>query len=234
MKPESCNQTRTHLLETACKLFAEHGYDAVSTRMIAEAANVNLGGIHYHFGSKESLYIEAFRLASDAAGSRKTEDIIREEPDLLLTPEGQAEIIRRKVFDYFKRYLLLDEDWKRRLIMREIYQHSAAHQKLVDFIFKPESDDMLRFFQRIRPDKSFVEAYVWALFLSTQGSFYLLARPALKQSHDSHFVQSTLPRELARTCTKVMIQMLDLPVPKNLDELILDENEFPSESQKPL
>ncbi|RYY95506.1 MAG: TetR/AcrR family transcriptional regulator, partial [Comamonadaceae bacterium] len=32
-----------------------------STRMVASAARVNLGGLHYHFESKEALYLEVFR-----------------------------------------------------------------------------------------------------------------------------------------------------------------------------
>ena len=46
------------LLEAAGRLFTENGYDAVSTRELAEAAGVNLGAIQYHFGSKAKLFVE--------------------------------------------------------------------------------------------------------------------------------------------------------------------------------
>lgn len=48
--------TRTAVLAAARKLFAEHGFDATSTRAITRAAGANLGAIPYHFGSKNALY----------------------------------------------------------------------------------------------------------------------------------------------------------------------------------
>jgi AcrR family transcriptional regulator len=47
---------RQTLLETAARLFAEHGFEAVSTRMLAKEAAVNIAMIAYYFGSKEKLY----------------------------------------------------------------------------------------------------------------------------------------------------------------------------------
>ena len=52
---------RSHLLDVAEELFAQHGYVATSTRMIARAANMNLGNLHYYFKSKEGLYEEVFQ-----------------------------------------------------------------------------------------------------------------------------------------------------------------------------
>jgi AcrR family transcriptional regulator len=48
--------TRRRLIETAIEVFATHGYDGTSTRLLAERAGVNLPAIQYHFGSKEGLY----------------------------------------------------------------------------------------------------------------------------------------------------------------------------------
>ena len=50
--------SRDALLDVACRLFTAKGYAAVSTRDIAEAAEVNLGSIQYHFGSKAKLFVE--------------------------------------------------------------------------------------------------------------------------------------------------------------------------------
>ena len=49
-------ETRRRILGTALEMFAEHGYDATSTRLLAERAGVNLPAIPYYFGSKEGLY----------------------------------------------------------------------------------------------------------------------------------------------------------------------------------
>ncbi len=47
--------TRAALIEAGLKLFGTHGYDAVSTRQIADAAEANIGSIAYHFGGKPGL-----------------------------------------------------------------------------------------------------------------------------------------------------------------------------------
>ncbi len=52
--------TRTRLLDTAERLFGEHGFNGVGLRTISEDAEVNLGAATYHFGTKENLYKEAF------------------------------------------------------------------------------------------------------------------------------------------------------------------------------
>ena len=49
------NETGKKILAAAETLFLEKGYNAVTTREIAAAAEVNLGLIPYYFGSKEAL-----------------------------------------------------------------------------------------------------------------------------------------------------------------------------------
>jgi AcrR family transcriptional regulator len=50
------NPTREKLLAVAERHFAEHGYDAASVRRIMAEAGVDTGAVHYHFGSKQSLF----------------------------------------------------------------------------------------------------------------------------------------------------------------------------------
>ncbi len=49
-------EVRQQLLAAARGLFAKQGFDAVSIRAVAEAAQVNPAMIHYYFGSKQGLY----------------------------------------------------------------------------------------------------------------------------------------------------------------------------------
>jgi len=57
----SAADARTHLLDVAEELFAQHGFVATSTRMVAGVANINLGSLHYYFSSKEALYLAVFQ-----------------------------------------------------------------------------------------------------------------------------------------------------------------------------
>ncbi|MEV0197586.1 helix-turn-helix domain-containing protein [Nonomuraea sp. NPDC050691] len=42
MEPRSREGTRRRILDAACRLFAEHGYDEVTMRMLGAAANANI------------------------------------------------------------------------------------------------------------------------------------------------------------------------------------------------
>ena len=53
---------RQRLLDVAEGLFAEHGWNAVSIRTIAAAADVSLAALNYHFGLKENLLAEIFAI----------------------------------------------------------------------------------------------------------------------------------------------------------------------------
>jgi AcrR family transcriptional regulator len=48
-------ETQGKILDTAERLFGEHGYAGTSLRQIIAEAGVNLAAIHYHFGNKEEL-----------------------------------------------------------------------------------------------------------------------------------------------------------------------------------
>lgn len=52
---------RDRLLKAAERLFAEHGFDGVSVREIATAAEVNSASVAYYFRSKEGLLSEVYR-----------------------------------------------------------------------------------------------------------------------------------------------------------------------------
>ncbi len=57
--------TRLRMLHAALDLFGRHGFDATTTRMLTQAAGVNLGAIPYHFGSKEGLVAALYFCALD-------------------------------------------------------------------------------------------------------------------------------------------------------------------------
>jgi AcrR family transcriptional regulator len=60
-RPDDEERTRDRILRTAERLFAEKGFNEVSVRDIAAAAQVNFALIGYHFGSKEGLLSDVYR-----------------------------------------------------------------------------------------------------------------------------------------------------------------------------
>ena len=48
------DDTYSTLLTTAVRLFGQHGYDGVTTRMLADAAGANVAGINKGYGKGET------------------------------------------------------------------------------------------------------------------------------------------------------------------------------------
>src|SRR5437762_1755255 len=53
--------TPDRLLDAATELFARFGFHGTSIRDIAERAGANVAAGHYHYGSKDGLYLEVLR-----------------------------------------------------------------------------------------------------------------------------------------------------------------------------
>ena len=53
--------SRERILSAATELFAERGYEATSTRTIAERVGLNIATVAYHVGGKPDLYREVVR-----------------------------------------------------------------------------------------------------------------------------------------------------------------------------
>lgn len=208
-------QTRQRILDAACMLFAEHGYDAVTIRAIAERAKSKLGSIYYYFDSKESLYVEVFRQLYDLKNALTYDVLLEKEPMVLDTPDGKAYAIQRIMFDYFRRHVFAPEEWKRKLIVRELFDHSPIFFRLVEEVLKDESEKMTRFYFLLSPNASMVEAYYWSHLPDTQGLYYLMASGAIEQYFDHAFMEE-LGRTIVKRTTCQMISMLGLPVPEML------------------
>ncbi len=58
--------TRERLLEAACAAFADKGFRDATVADICGRADANIAAVNYHFGSKEQLYVEAWRHAHRA------------------------------------------------------------------------------------------------------------------------------------------------------------------------
>ncbi len=80
---------REEILAAADMIFGERGFDAASTREIAEHCGVNKALIHYHFKSKEGLLSEVLhryyeRLGEEVRGALTSEGSPRERLALLV------------------------------------------------------------------------------------------------------------------------------------------------------
>jgi AcrR family transcriptional regulator len=58
MTQQRGEETRSHILDVAGELFAEHGYAATSVADICSRAGVTKGAFYHHFESKQTVFLE--------------------------------------------------------------------------------------------------------------------------------------------------------------------------------
>lgn len=105
---DDANTTQARLLDAAENLFASKGFDQVSIRELAAAADVNVAAVNYHFQSKENLYREV--ITRRYAGQRDRTVAALE--DLLKGSDGTpdlAEVIGIMVRQYLEGTLAAPE-----------------------------------------------------------------------------------------------------------------------------
>lgn len=120
---------KTRLIKVAMELFAEKGFDGITVRDIASAADVSVGLINHHFGSKDGL-----REAVDKYFLRQFEEVLHEQrpQDMLANDvnglnsvaEWTEQWIDRHIDDwnlsksYMRRALLEGNEWGMNLFDR--------------------------------------------------------------------------------------------------------------------
>lgn len=84
---------RDKMLLAALDVFGEHGFAAATTRMVAQAAGMNLGAIPYYFGSKDELYAQAATYLAAHIGQRQLAPLLALREGTLPTQCPRADLI---------------------------------------------------------------------------------------------------------------------------------------------
>ena len=84
----AADHTRLAILSAAERLYADRGFADVTMRDIVTAADVNLGAVNYHFGSKDELIAELFVTRSLVTNRERLKELKAAE----LAGGGRAEI----------------------------------------------------------------------------------------------------------------------------------------------
>jgi AcrR family transcriptional regulator len=76
----SSQETAARILAAARRCLLSDGYASMTTRMVAEAAEVPLSQIHYHFGSKDEMILSLLAAENDQLLERQAEMFGRDLP----------------------------------------------------------------------------------------------------------------------------------------------------------
>lgn len=130
--PKDSEETRARLIEAAGKLFAEKGFNAVTVREIAKAAETHLSALNYHFRSKEELYRAVLRKACALLA-------ITAEDEKRLGSLKPTQALNALITEWIKAYQDPSATgWQSVILTRECGNPSNTFPELLDTYFKPQ------------------------------------------------------------------------------------------------
>lgn len=107
---------RDRIIDVCIQVIAAHGVDGTSLRRVAEAADVPLGSMTYHFSGREELLREAFARFATGVSTRWANR-------LALVPEGDVETAVAVVVTLITTETLVDRD--EHVLTHELYTLAA-------------------------------------------------------------------------------------------------------------
>ncbi|MGO9922469.1 MAG: CerR family C-terminal domain-containing protein [Isosphaeraceae bacterium] len=168
MDSQDC--TRTRLLEAAGEEFACKGFDATRVRAICERAGANVAAVNYHFGDKGQLYVEAV-LHAHRCGVDPSAGALDADRD-------PCDQLRTFVHDFLKHVLAINDpdDWRHRLILRELLHPTAASDVLIHEVIRPKFERLEQIVGRFCPDADERKRHALAFSIIGQCLHYRMAR----------------------------------------------------------
>ncbi|MCD2173761.1 CerR family C-terminal domain-containing protein [Rhizobium sp. C4] len=175
--------TRVALIEAALKLFGAHGYDAVSTRQIADAAEANIGSIAYHFGGKPGLRMACAEFVANRITNFAAPAIATDLP----TDPQVAMAMMDAAIERFARFLVSSRDagTYAAFMLREIMQPGEVVDYIYDTLISRAHMRLCGLFgvaTGLDPESQLVKAAVFSLL--GQVLYFRVARPIVLKRMD--------------------------------------------------
>ncbi len=173
------------ILSAGVRLFAEHGFDGVSMRGVAEAAGVSKANIYHHFSSKEALYLAI--LQSSAA----------ETAELVENLAGGTGSFDERLKEFSKAYQhhLFDRHLSSRLLLREALLGDEQNSKkiadqVVGYVFR-RMISILRAGQEAGILRDDLDPTLCAFLLFGGNVFFFQAQNILRHFPEAQFARET-------------------------------------------
>jgi len=155
---EDRQSTKDRLLDAAERLFADKGFDEVSIRELAAAAEVNVAAVNYHFQGKENLFAEVIRRRFIAQRDRTLAALGA--AGISTSGRLSLEAIIRAIVGPYMHGALASEEGAgvMALIAREMHttggaHHAALFKDMIAPVFAAFSAAMLRARPNLRQDQ---------------------------------------------------------------------------------
>lgn len=129
--------TKQAIISSALYLFGEYGYNAVSTRKIADHSNANIGSIAYHFGGKPGLMRACALYVVEAAEESLGKALLQPAPNDITPEEAREQIVTTVVKLMTPIEHRNDAEQISVFIMRHLVQQSDAFDLLYEQFISP-------------------------------------------------------------------------------------------------
>lgn len=211
---------RVRLLRAAGPVFAEKGYHAATVREICAAAAVNVASVNYHFGDKETLYVETIKLARQLRADRF--------PLPAWSPDTSAEErLRGFIHTLCMRILAVDEvNWNTRLMLREVLEPSGVCSQLVHDHFRPLCELLVGIVRELLPAGA-SDHLCWQTAFSVLGQclYYRVAEQVIEALTDDVLRQEFFqPQQIAEHVTRLSLSAMGArpPLGRDVEEAVGD------------
>lgn len=128
---EAPKSTKARILAAAEEVFAARGFAGASTREIAARAGVNISSLHYHWASKETLYLAVFRNVFDHL-TELLGQAVQGVREAQLDRRQAVDRVMSDLFDYFA-----DRPNVTRLLVRRIVEDGEGDGGLERDVLEP-------------------------------------------------------------------------------------------------
>ena len=163
--------TRENLVKTAMKIFARDGFDAASTRTIADEAGVNQALISYHFRNKRGLYLAVFEFIVKDMNSKMGAPMAALKA-LIADENAGDELINNVLFAFCDNAidLLVQEEMTdvAKLILREQQTPTEAFDIIYDGFMVLVISLISNLIGRLRPDFSGEDLKIKTIIMFSQ------------------------------------------------------------------
>jgi AcrR family transcriptional regulator len=109
---ERSRETRRKILQSARELFAELGFEETTTHLIAERAQMSVGGLYAHFPNKEEIFLTIMEERSEAI-YEVTKSCVKKIREEEMEPDSAIEYIFTTIYEAHTTYGKLNREMHR-------------------------------------------------------------------------------------------------------------------------
>jgi TetR/AcrR family transcriptional regulator, regulator of cefoperazone and chloramphenicol sensitivity len=211
MAAPSARATPDRLLAAAVELFARKGFHGTSIRDIAERAGANVAAGHYHYGSKEGLYLEVLRAQfAEVRGELDRRGISRPAPALRRASRREVvALLEARITTMLELLLGPPPSAHGQLMLREMCDPTAAMPIIVEEFIEPQTREMEQLVARLMPGVGHDTVTQIVFSILGQVLFYRFTMPvALRLRNETKYPRG-FARKTARHIAAFTMHALD-------------------------